>query len=80
LEAFNAALRRRLACYRRKANTYAKAQPTLQTRLDVYWVLHNFIRPHFTTKQVPALAIGILEHPLAWSQLFRIQYRFPPSA
>jgi hypothetical protein len=27
LEAFNAALRRRLACYRRKTNTYAKKRP-----------------------------------------------------
>jgi len=34
LEAFNTALRRRMACYRRRTNTYAKAQPTLQIRLD----------------------------------------------
>jgi hypothetical protein len=74
LEAFNSALRRRMACYRRKTNTYAKDQPALQTRLDAYWVLYNFIRPHFTTKEVPAVALGILEQPLSWEQLFRIQY------
>jgi hypothetical protein len=73
LEAFNSALRRRLACYRRRTNTYAKDQPALQSRLDVYWVVHNFLRPHFTTKCVPAVALGILEQPLSWEQLFRIQ-------
>lgn len=74
LEAFNSALRRRMACYRRKTNTYAKEQSALQTRLDAYWVLHNFIRPHFTTRQIPAIALGILGQPLSWQQLFRIQY------
>ena len=74
LEAFNSALRRRMACYRRKTNTYAKDPSSLQTRLDAYWVLHNFIRPHFTTKEIPAVALGILEQPLSWEQLFRIQY------
>lgn len=74
LEAFNSALRRRLACYRRRTNTYAKAQPKLQCRLDVYWILHAFVRRHFTTKQVPAVALGILDAGLSWADLFRIQY------
>lgn len=73
LEGFNAALRRRLSCYRRKTNTYAKQQNFLQARLDAYWVLHNFVRQHFTTKQVPAVAIGILSTGLSLAQLFRIQ-------
>jgi hypothetical protein len=63
-----------MACYRRHTNTYAKEQPALQSRLDTYWVLHNFIRPHFTTKQVPAVALGIVDHPLSWDEIFRIQY------
>jgi len=45
LEAFNSALRRRMAAYRRKTNTYAKEHLFLQNRLDAYWVLHNFVRP-----------------------------------
>ncbi len=77
LEAFNTALRRRMACYRRRTNTYAKEQPALQSRLDVYWVLHNFIRPHFTTKLIPAVALGVLDHPLSWDQILRIQYICP---
>ncbi len=74
LEAFNSALRRRMACYRRRTNTYAKEQPALQSRLDAYWVLYDFIRPHFTTKLIPAVALGVLDQSLSWDQIFRIQY------
>ena len=73
LEAFNTALRRILACYRRRTNTYAKHREALQRRLDAYWVLHNFVRVHFTTKQVPAVALGILDVGLTFSQLCRLQ-------
>ena len=73
-EGFNSSLRRKVSCYRRKTNTYAKERSALQTRLDVYWILHNFVRPHFTTKQVPAVALGILETGLSLSGIFRIQY------
>ncbi len=80
LEGFNSALRRLISCYRRKTNTYAKEQKSLQKRLDAYWVLHNFVRVHFTTKQVPAVALGILEKGLSLAQLFRIQKISPASA
>lgn len=74
LEAFNAGIRRKLACYRRRTNTYAKQTEALQTRLDVHWVLHNFVRPHFTTHQVPAVALGILERGLSLLDLFKVRY------
>jgi len=73
LEAFNSVLRRLLSCYRRRTNTYAKHQAALQRRLDAYWVVHNFVRPHFTTQQVPAIALGILKKGLAFEVLFKIQ-------
>lgn len=74
VEAFNSALRRRLACYRRKTNTYAKNTTALQRRLDVYWLWYNFIRVHFTTQQVPAVALGILDQGLSVRDLFKIRY------
>ncbi len=74
LEGFNAGLRRKLACYRRQTNTYAKQEVLLQTRLDVQWILHNFVRPHFTTKQVSAVSLGILERGLSIFELFKIRY------
>ena len=73
LEAFNSAIRRRLSCYRRRTNTYAKQEEALQRRLDGYWVLHNFVRPHFTTHTVPSVALGILDKGFSFEELFTIQ-------
>ncbi len=71
-EAFNSSLRRRNSTYRRRTNTYAKNENGLQRTLDVFWVIHNFIRTHFTTKEVPAVSIGILDKKLSWTELFMI--------
>jgi hypothetical protein len=73
VEAFNSALRRKIAAYRRKTNTYAKDKPFLQNRLDAHWILHNFVRPHFSLKQVPAVVLGCLEKGLSWVELFKIR-------
>lgn len=74
LEAFNASMRRRNATFRRKTNTYAKSRQDLQRTLDVFWLIHNFTRVHFTTKVVPAVKLGILETKISWSQLLTIRY------
>jgi len=74
VEAFNASLRRRNAAFRRKTNTYAKSRQDLQRTLDVYWLVHNFVRAHFTTKVVPAVKLGILEVGLSWFQLLTMRY------
>ena len=73
LEAFHTSLRRRCAAYRRRTNMYAKNTARLQERLDVYWIVHNFVRVHFTTRQVPAVALGILEYGLSLKEVFLIQ-------
>lgn len=73
VEAFNGSTRRRNSAFRRKTNTYAKTRTTLQRTLDVLWVIHNFIRPHFTTKEVPAVALGIIKKALSWKQSLMIQ-------
>ena len=44
----------------RQNNTYAKTPNGLQRVLYIQQIIHNFFRPHFTTKTVPAVAIGIL--------------------
>src|SRR5262249_15690033 len=73
LEAFNTSLRRRCAAYRRRTNMYAKNTGRLQARLDVYWMVHNFVRVHFTTRQVSAVALGVLEYGLSLNEIFFIQ-------
>jgi len=71
-EAFNSSLRRRNSTFRRKSNTYAKNNNGLQRTLDMYWVVHNFMRTHFTTKEIPAVAIGILHKTLSWKELLMV--------
>src|SRR5215831_11642031 len=73
LEAFHTSLRRRCAAYRRRTNMYAKKTGRLQERLDVYWIVHNFVRVHFTTRQVPAVALGVLEESFSLQEIFLIQ-------
>ena len=72
VEAYNASLRRRNSAYRRKTNTYAKTVTGLQRTLDLQWIAHNFIRRHFTTKMVPAVALGILQERLSWEQILMV--------
>ena len=64
LEAQNAALRRRNSAYRRRTNTYAKSIEGLQRTLDVHQIIHNFVRHHWTTGVVPAVALNIIEGAL----------------
>jgi len=51
----------------------AKNTGRLQERWDGYWSVHHFVRVHFTTRQVPAVAVGILDHGFALHALFLIQ-------
>jgi hypothetical protein len=73
VEAFNSSLRRYLAAFRRRTNTYAKSVVGLQRVLDIFWMVHNFVRSHFTTREVPAVALGIIEKGLTWEDLLQIR-------
>lgn len=73
VEANNSAMRRKCSPYRRKTNTYAKSQTGLQRVLNLYWVIHNFVRVHFTTKEVPAVSLGVIESGLTAEKLFSTQ-------
>ena len=72
-EGQNAAIRRKNSAFRRRTNTYAKNEDTLQRTLDIQWIVHNFVTVHFTTKKVPAVAIGILDEGFSLTQIFKIQ-------
>lgn len=73
VEANNAVMRRRNSAFRRRTNTYAKTTSGLQRTLDVYWVIHNFVRKHWTTGQIPAVAMGILCAPLGLETILMMQ-------
>lgn len=73
LEAFFSALRRKCSAYRRRTNTYAKTPKGLRRIVHVYWVIHNFLRIHFTTQEVPAVALGVLERRVHFKEICGIQ-------
>jgi hypothetical protein len=53
--------------------SYAKSVVRLQRVLDIFWMVHNFVRSHFTTREVPAVALGIIEKGLTWEDLLQIR-------
>jgi hypothetical protein len=54
-----------------------KKNERLQCRLDVYWLLHNFVHTHVTTKQVPAVTLGIVAEGLSIADLFQLHCVYP---
>ena len=38
-----------------------------------YIKVHNFVRSHFTTREVPAVALGIIEKGFTWEDLLQIR-------
>jgi hypothetical protein len=72
-EAFLSALRRKWATFRRKTNMYAQSTKGWQRLLRVSWVVHNFLRVPCTTREVPAVALGILERRLSVQEIFQMQ-------
>jgi hypothetical protein len=72
-EAFFSSRRRKCTTFRRKTNMYAKSTQGSQRLLQVYWVVHNFIRVHFTTREVPAVALGVIERRLSAREIFHMQ-------
>ncbi len=74
LEATNASVRRSNSAYRRKTNTYAKGKPFLQRTLDMMWIIRNFVRQHFTTRKVPAVAQGICLQGFSLQELMLIRF------
>lgn len=73
VEAYNASIRRRCSPMRRRANTYAKNRPGLQRALDSHWIIHNFVRPHFTTGEIPAVALGVHDQGFTVSELLMMR-------
>lgn len=71
---FNSSLRRKCSAFRRKTNTYPKSSGGLQRILNVYRVIHNFVRVHLTTGQIPAVAVGIINSGLSLDEIFKVNF------
>jgi hypothetical protein len=73
VEAFNAALWRMCSAFRRKTSTYDKKNERFQGRLNVIWIIHNFVRVHYTTKEVPAVTLGVIEEGMTLEDVLRLK-------
>jgi len=60
----NTSVRRQNSVFRRRTNTYAKSKEGLQRTLDVHQIIHSFVRCHWTTGIVPAVALGVIKEAL----------------
>ena len=56
-----------------KTNIYAKVTGGLQRILNVYRVIHNFMRVYFTAKEVPAVTLGVIDRRLSVEEIFHLQ-------
>lgn len=74
IEAQNAALRRRNSAFRRRTNTYAKTLGGLQRTLDVHQLIHNFVRRHWTTLEVPAVTLGVIKEALCLEDILNRRF------
>jgi hypothetical protein len=45
----------------------------LQDRLNLIWIIHNFVRVHYTTKEVPAVTSGVIEEGLTLEDVLRLK-------
>ncbi|MBM9514818.1 hypothetical protein [Desulfogranum marinum] len=54
-------------------NTYAKTGDGLQRTLDIHQLIHNFVRPHWTTGVMPVVALGIMMHPMSLKEILTTQ-------
>jgi len=57
----------------KQTHMFAKSETGLQRVLNLCWVIHNFVRVHFTTKKVPAVSLGVIESSLTVENLFCVQ-------
>ena len=74
LGATNANFRRKNSAFRRRTNTYAKDQKSLQRTVDVSSVIRNLTTKHFLIGVVAALAQGITEEKLEIQSLFALRF------
>jgi hypothetical protein len=73
VEAKNSALRRTNSAFKRKTNTYAKSVQALQRTLDVDFIVHNYLKPNYISKTIPAVALKIIPRLYSIYELLMMQ-------
>ena len=68
IDGFCSKLRERFSCFTRKARSFAKRKASLESRMEVFSVQHNFIE---TKKgETPAMQEGLYTKSSSWRRIF----------
>jgi len=46
-----------------------KQKKSLQSTLDLYWLIHNFVREHYSIKQLPAIRLGNINKKMSMEDI-----------
>ena len=57
--------------------THAKSGSGLQRTLDRELIIHNYVRPHFTTGKVPTVMMGVMKNGLQIEDILTMQQIAP---
>ena len=68
IDGFCSKLRERISCFTRKARSFAKRKATLDDRLEIFSVQHNFIEKKLG--KTPAMKEGLISKPITWEIFF----------
>lgn len=68
IDGFCSKLRERISCFTRKARSFAKRKATLNDRLEIFSVQHNFIEIKYG--KTPAMREGLISQPITWEIFF----------
>lgn len=71
IDGFCSKLRERISCFTRKARSFAKKKSTLENRIEIFSVQHNFIETK--KNKTPAMKEGLQNKPLTWNTFFNLR-------
>jgi len=71
IDGFCSKLRERISCFGRKARSFAKKKKTIEQRLEIFSIQHNFIEKKKGI--TPAMKEGLYPKPMTWNSFFCIR-------
>jgi len=74
IDGFCSKLRERISCFGRKARSFAKRKRTIEQRLEIFSVQHNFIEKK--KGETPAMKEKLNHKPLTWSEVLHTRLSY----
>lgn len=74
VDGFCSKLRERISCFTRKSRSFAKRKKSLEQRLEIFSIQHNFIE--MKKGKTPAMKEGLFHKPLTWETFFHIRLSY----